>query len=402
MPRSSSVRLLCFTAAVAVAALLSLTGCAEHRRAEPPRVEQMHAVWVTRFDYNKAEDVRRIIRNCAEAGFNTVLFQVRGNGTSFYRSNYEPWADELGGSDPGFDPLELACNEAHARNMQLHAWVNVMPAWRGTKPPANPDQLYNRRPEWFWYDQHGERQALSSFYVSLNPCLPEVREYLVEVFRDIVARYPVDGLHLDYIRMPSEPPATPKDSKLDYPRDPRTLALFKEETGRAPDEDAEIWKLWRARQITQLVSDIRAMMRAERPAAVLTAAVIAERKNGLNRCQDALTWINEQHVDALILMNYTADVPTFQRRIDTWLLEKQRGTIVPGLSIGPFISRPVEDGAAGVKKEIDLARDRTGCYSVFAYSYLFDSGDDFELATQDAKASQDRESRRRILLPLEP
>ena len=135
----------------------------------------------------------------------------------FYPSKIEPWAEQFDYQDPGYDPLATALREAHARDMELHAWMNIMPAWRGTKPPTCPDQIYNTHPEWFWYDQHGNRQALSRFYVSLNPCLPEVREYLVRVLEEVVANYPIDGIHMDYIRFPSEPPATPRGSGIDYP-----------------------------------------------------------------------------------------------------------------------------------------------------------------------------------------
>src|SRR5262245_57705752 len=165
-----------------VASVGWLSGCAGGRLKPQPLPDKVNAIWVTRSDYKSADDVTAIMRNCADAGFNTVLFQVRGNGTAYYKSNYEPWDKALGGKDPGWDPLELAIREAHARGMTLHAWVNVMPAWRGKTPPENPEQLYNKHPEWFWYDQHGDRQALSTFYVSLNPCLPEVRTYIVDVF----------------------------------------------------------------------------------------------------------------------------------------------------------------------------------------------------------------------------
>jgi uncharacterized lipoprotein YddW (UPF0748 family) len=206
-----------------------LAGCIGPRVTQP-----MRAIWVTRSDYRTPEDVGRIVNNCADAGFNTILFQVRGNATVFYRSDIEPWAEQFEFQDPGFDPLALAIEEARQRGVELHAWVNVMPAWRGTTPPAEASQIYNTRPEWFWYDQNGNRQQLSSFYVSLNPCLPEVREYLVDVYRELVSRYDVDGLHLDYIRFPNEPPATPRGSDVDYPYDERTLALFKAETGKTP------------------------------------------------------------------------------------------------------------------------------------------------------------------------
>src|SRR4051812_13521242 len=160
------------------------------------------AMWVTRFDYKKKEDIDRIVLNCKSAGIDTILFQVRGNGTAAYRSSFEPWSAEFDGVDPGYDPLAHAIEMAHAEGLRLCAWVNVMPGWGySTEAPKDPKQLYNKHPDWFWYDQKGTRQPLNDkFYVSLNPCLPEVRDYLVQVLRDIVGRYSVDGLHLDYLR----------------------------------------------------------------------------------------------------------------------------------------------------------------------------------------------------------
>ena len=63
--------------------------------------------------------------------------------------------------------VEVAILLAHKVGIRLHAWVNVVPAWWGTTPPADPTHLYHTRPEWFWYDQHGERQALSPRFYGL-------------------------------------------------------------------------------------------------------------------------------------------------------------------------------------------------------------------------------------------
>ena len=185
--------------------LLVSSGCHGRRSglARGYGSEPIRAIWVTRWDYKTPGDIARVMDNCKVAGFNTVLFQVRGNGTAFYRSRIEPWADELGGRDPGFDPLAIAIEEAHRRGLSLHAWVNVIPGWRGDTPPTNPRQRYNAHADWFWRDAAGRRQPLG-WYVSLNPCYPKVRRYLTAVMQEIVANYPVDGLHLDYIRFPNE------------------------------------------------------------------------------------------------------------------------------------------------------------------------------------------------------
>jgi len=351
-----SIRLAIFAAALAGTAGCQTPG---PRLADPTR-----AVWVTRFDYRTADDVVRIMDDCKRAGLNTVVFQVRGNGTAFYRSRLEPWAEELGGKDPGFDPLELACREAHARDMQLHAWVNVMPAWRGTKLPKSPNQLLYRHPEWFWYDQHGDRQQLSDFYVSLNPSLPEVRRYIVSVFREIVAGYDVDGLHLDYVRFPNEPPATPRGSDIDYSQDARTLAQFKRDTGHTPESDPDGWKRWRAEQVTKLVSDIKSMIRWTKPHVALTAAVGSKPEGPLERhYRDSGRWAQEKLIDAVFPMNYHAE--TFNERAKAWAEAKSPVPVVTGINVG-------RNDAATVAGQIDFSRGLTPHFCLFAYSALFD------------------------------
>jgi uncharacterized lipoprotein YddW (UPF0748 family) len=154
--------------------------------ASTPRITApvSRGIWVTRWNYLSANadgtrsvsraQIHKVLRDCATAGFDTVFWQARGNGTVFYRSPLEPWAEELGFQDPGLDPLQVACEEAKALGIRLHAWVNVMPGWRGNTAPESPAQLYNSRPEWFLVNQRGERQPLrQGYYTALNPCLPE-------------------------------------------------------------------------------------------------------------------------------------------------------------------------------------------------------------------------------------
>ncbi|MFH0979939.1 MAG: family 10 glycosylhydrolase [Planctomycetota bacterium] len=380
--------------ATCAAVMLLLSGC--HPCAK--RLGPVHAIWVTRFDYKTADDVVRIIDQCADAGFNSVLFQVRGNATALYASPHEPWAEELGGAYPGFDPLALACRRAHQRHVRLHAWVNVLPAWRGKQPPEHPEQLYHQHPEWFWYDQHGQRQPLTSFYVSLNPCLPEVRAYLVEVFRDLVSRYDVDGLHMDYIRFPNEPPATPPGSGLDYPRDPRTLELFAKETGLKPDEDPPAWDRWRTEQVTRLVADIHDMIRRTKPAAVLSAAVGAVRANALTHFQDAQRWTANGIIDVVYLMNYTDNPELFEQRLEPWLEDPHGVGVVPGLWFGSTDNRSAAEGLPAVRRQIEIAHEKTGSFCVFAYSSLFDSPGE-RGKVEDEAQHHVRELRRRELIP---
>ncbi len=340
------------------------------------RTADVRAIWVTRWDYRTQDDVERIVRNCADAGFNTVLFQVRGNGTAFYRSTLEPWAEELGGADPGFDPLAVACAAADRRGVSLQAWVNVMPGWTGPKKPRDPKQLYNRRPEWFWHDAQGRRQPLvhrvggksRGWYVSVNPCWAEVRAYLVEVFREIVRGYDIDALHLDYIRFPNEP-VLPGERIPDYPRDAHTLALYRAETGLAPDDDRAAWDRWRTEQVNRLVAEIRAMVREEKPSVALTAAVGTNRQRSLTHHRDARTWVRRGDVDAVFPMNYRRTLADFQTGLDAWTPAPGSARVVPGLSIRS--DRSTEDAITLARDQIDAAIAANRAFAVFAYRDLF-------------------------------
>lgn len=134
---------------------------------------------------------------------NIVIFQVRPECDALYKSNYEPWSYYLTGaqglapSQSDWDPLAFAIQEAHKRGMELHAWVNPYRAvkTKGQYPIA-PSHISVTHPEWIL--------DFPTMKI-LNPGLPQVREYNVKIFMDIVRRYDVDGLHMDDYFYPYPP-----------------------------------------------------------------------------------------------------------------------------------------------------------------------------------------------------
>lgn len=349
-------------------------------------------MWVTRWDYKTPSDITRIADRCREANIDTILFQVRGNATAFYRSSIEPWAEQFDFKDPGFDPLALMVEAAHARGLRLVAWVNVVPAWYGPVAPKSPDHVWNKHPEWSWYDQKGKRQAFSEkFYVSLNPCLPEVRAYIVSVLEEIVANYAIDGLHLDYMRFPNEAPATPAGSGIDYPRDAKTVALFEKATGKKPDADRAAWNDWRTGQVTQLVRQIRAMIRAKKPAVELTSAVGPMRANALTHMQDSDRWLAEDLVDGLYPMNYSGDPKVFAQRCAAWKSAPKDKRIVMGVMF--------EKGKPDVlRTEVQQSLDEFNGFAVFAWGSLFETPNDV-VDRPDPAARAARDALRQAVMP---
>ncbi|MGB0717440.1 MAG: glycoside hydrolase family 10 protein [Phycisphaerae bacterium] len=393
MKGCSRLRQFVMGSMASVGILLVAAGCQSTEKA-PVRSDGIRAIWVTRWDFKTEDDVKRIMRESKNSGFNTVLFQVRGNGTVQYRSPFEPWSVEFNGRDPGFDPLSVACREAHKRGLSLHAWVNVMPGWRGKEPPTDPRQLYRARADWFWRDANGHRQPLG-WYNSVNPCYPEVRRYLTDVIGDIVARYEVDGIHLDYIRFPNEwNDSYPKGAVVpDYPRDPRTIDMFRQATGQTPDSAPGVWKQWRADQVTQLVRQIRSRIKRMEPQVKLSAAVGAVPDRSREAYfQDSVQWMRENLLDAVYPMNYAADLPMYDQQLDIWQRLRPRIPVVMGIM---FVDRTPDL----VKSQI-ASTSRTGAhFAAFAYNGLFERRDLAGKKLNDG-SSASRAALRRYVLPI--
>ena len=370
--------------------VLSLGATLSTKAAEPDA--QARAIWVTRWDYKNPADVRRIIANCAAMRFNVVLFQVRGNGTVFYPSKIEPWAWELTSEGPGttgkspkWDPLKLAIKEAHKHGLELHAYANVFPAWRSQKyAPCNSGQLWWEHPDWFMCDAAGERMiprdaqldenVNADWYSFLSPGVPEVQDYLADLFGELVENYDLDGLHYDYIRYPREIREVAEGyqdraKKLgNWSYDPVSLARFSKETGiAAPDLDPDAWIKWRADQITEVTRKISERVRPIKPNLIISAAVMADPVDAYKtKKQDYVTWLKEGYLDAAITMNYTSNNKTFTKRCKALIDRRpERGWIVPGMSLG----NDAETIRAQVAITEQLGADG---FSGFAYSHLFD------------------------------
>lgn len=128
------------------------------------------------------------------AGCNAVLFQVRPSADAFYPSELEPWSRFLTGTAgkapvPMWDPLQFMVEEAHARGMELHAWLNPYRVTTLKTERLPKGHLYHKHPERFVKYADGK--------IYFDPGLPENRKFIADVVRDIVGRYDVDAIHLD-------------------------------------------------------------------------------------------------------------------------------------------------------------------------------------------------------------
>ncbi len=354
----------------------------------------MRGLWVTRWDFRTPRDVTEAIERAASLGVTDIFWQVRGQGDAFYASPFEPWGEELladlppGSTEPGFDPLALAIIQSKSRGMRIHAWVNVMPLWRGTTPPKSSRHLYHTQPEWRLTDRNGKQQALNEHYVIVNPVLPEVQNHIVRIIADIVDRYAIDGIHLDYIRFVSES----VDKTSIYPSDPRSLGLFAKDSGRRElktDDDLRAFRAWKRNKITELVRRIRTEALSRKPGLIYSAAVWRDPTIAqVEYLQDAALWLREGTIDIAMPMIYSTNDQQFREDMNAWRQAVGSASLIPGL--GAYM----HDDPQQTIRQIRIASSPAG-YAIFAYASLFDSANPLESMTPEARAK--RQVRRQAL-----
>lgn len=181
---------------------------ADPRGGVPEPAREFRAVWVATVDNidwpsrpglpadSQRVEALTILDRSVELGLNAVVLQVRPQCDALYASQLEPWSYYLTGQqglapEPAYDPLEFWVDEAHRRGLALHAWFNPYrvrhPQQRG---PMAPSSVAVQRPDLV-------RSLGTGDFLWLDPGEPDVRELTLSVILDVVARYEIDGVHMD-------------------------------------------------------------------------------------------------------------------------------------------------------------------------------------------------------------
>ncbi|WP_431869778.1 glycoside hydrolase family 10 protein [Nocardiopsis eucommiae] len=171
---------------------------------EAPPKHQMRAEWIAgvhNIDWpteqgqppeQQQADLTDLYDEAVDNGLNAVFVQIRPTADAFWPSPYEPWSEWLTGEqggDPGYDPLEFAVEEAHARNLEFHAWYNpYRVAMHDDRNALVEDHPARQNPDWV-FDYGGQ--------LYYDPGVPEAREFVIEAMMHSVENYDLDGVHFD-------------------------------------------------------------------------------------------------------------------------------------------------------------------------------------------------------------
>ena len=295
---------------------------------------EMRAAWVAtvyRIDWptttNNASaqknELNAYLDNFKAQNFNAVFLQVRTMCDAFYQSSYEPWSSYLTGTrgkNPGYDPLAYAVEQCHARGIQCHAWINPYRWSTGTNWNTPQDQELKNSGMLLSYNNG------SSTYTILNPGLPATRERIVNVIREIITNYDVDGIIFDDYFYPNGIPTNSNAEDYNLWNDSGVDMTFAD---------------WRRQNVNMMVRDVYNMIQQTKPevrfgispAGVAGTAATSAAQHGVTPCpkgsdwqyngifSDPLAWLEQGTIDYIspqIYWKTTSSGNPFDPITDWW------------------------------------------------------------------------------------
>jgi uncharacterized lipoprotein YddW (UPF0748 family) len=335
-------------AAMAALALFGLSGPASHPIASERSTEEIRALWVLRSSLASPESIRTLVNSARDHGFNTLLVQVRGRGDAYFNGGLEPRAPELHRQPETFDPLATVLSSAHEAGLRVHAWINVNLVSSATDLPVARTHVVHRHPDWLMVPRdiaqdlarveeespaylgklarwtRAQPAGVEGLYMS--PVLPAAVDHVDAIVRDLVARYALDGVHLDYARYPN--------ARFDYSRAairafrgavrPQLPASVRKDLDARESDDllaypdalqAE-WTAFRLSRMTALVARLRQTIKSTRGDALVTVAATPDLQEARDhRLQDWGAWLQAGLVDAVCPMAYTPEPARFAEQI---------------------------------------------------------------------------------------
>ena len=295
--------------------------------------------------------LRAILECAAELKLNAILLQVRPASDALYQSKQEPWSQFLSGKQglsPGYDPLEFAIIEAHARGIELHAWINPFRAASNARTELASNHVARKHPAWV-------RRFGAQLWV--DPGEPEARAYVLGVIADIVRRYEIDGIHIDdyFYPYPVRGASFPDDSS--WERYGATSGLSRDD--------------WRRENINDFVRSMYRSVKATKgsvrvgisPFGIWRPGIPATTEAQLDAYgqlfADSRKWLAEGWCDYMAPQLYWSIEPakqSFPVLLDWWRAQSRGKPIYPGIAterIGP--ARP----AGEILEQIALTRRGT-------------------------------------------
>jgi uncharacterized lipoprotein YddW (UPF0748 family) len=332
---------------------------------------ELRGVWLTNVDSDvlfSRDKIDQAVRRLKQLNFNTIYPTVWHEGYTLYPSAVAAESfgkaiapiPELQGRDMLAEAIELG----HAQGLAVIPWFEfgLMSEERAELTRLHPEWLTSRKDgsQVYVYGDRGQHR-----FVWLNPARPEVQKLLVDLIKEVVTKYDLDGIQMDdHFGMPAE---------LGY--DDYTVKLYqKSHKGKLPPEninDPE-WTRWRSRFVTDLMVKIFAAIKITKPNIVISLSPNPRAFSYEHYLQDWLRWVELGFINELIVQVYRSEIPAFLSELESPELQEVRKKIPVGIGILTGL-RVQNVDMTMIENQVQATRDRNfHGFSFFFYETLGD------------------------------
>lgn len=244
------------------------------------------------------------------------------------------------------DMLQELITLAKSRNISVMPWMEF-----GFMAPAD-SLLVQQHPDWVTQRQDGSQIKMEGSHarVWLNPFHPEVRQFLIDLTVEVVAKYDIDGIQYDdHLGLP-----------IEFGYDPYTVELYQfQHDGIAPPDDSSDpeWMQWRADLITDWVEDLFVAMKAENPNVILSLSPNPAEWAYDTSLQDWVSWERRGFIEELVVQVYRDNMRRFRYELSRPELKAARDHIPVAIGIlSGLRNRPTPIKL--IQKQVKKSRDR--------------------------------------------
>ncbi len=242
------------------------------------------------------DNVKAMVTTCKNAGINNIYVVVYNNARTIYPS--EVMQGLIGRRQleryAGRDPLQECIDEGKLAGIKVHAWFEY---GFSSSYSANGGLIVAAKPSWAARDINGQLVVKNGFDW-LNGINPEVQQFMVDLFKEVVTNYNIDGVQGDD-RLPAMPSTGGYDTY--------TTALYKAENAGVspPGNSADAgWIRWRANKLNAFVKRLRNEVKAIKPAVQFTMSPSPYPFSINEYLQDWPTWVDSSWIDAVMPQCY--------------------------------------------------------------------------------------------------
>lgn len=320
------------------------------------------ALWIPAWELTTPENIDQLVADARDNHIDRLLVEIRYRGDALYIPNridstfYNPEKRcyLLNNQPQDFDPLAYLLKKVEKEKIEVHAWITVFVVTVHDTTKMTPDHLYYTHPEWITSDfmrnpmQHNDYEG-----AYLDPGIPQVHLYLLNVVMDIVKNYPVAGIHLDYIRYP--------DSQYGYNDIARQFYSYD-----VTYQDSENWLNWKEEQVSSFVRKVRISLNNAAPGVELSAAVFPSLREARTKySQNWLMWLENDLLDHVFIMAYTIHNGDFEILMQQVAGLGHKSRVIAGLRAWHYgAGYPAEK----INDKIQIAR-KLGFAGISLFSY---------------------------------